>query len=111
MAGAYRWRCADQQTLLATGAALAAAGRARGERLACGLLLLGPETLYPSHRHEAEELYISLLGSADWHQSDRGWVRQPPGAVLHHASFEPHAMRTDAQPLLALYLWRGTELK
>jgi hypothetical protein len=69
-------------------------GMMLSERLACGLLLLGPETLYPSHRHEAEELYISLSGSADWHQSDRGWVRQPPGAVIHHASFEPHAMRS-----------------
>ena len=34
------------------------------ERLACGLLLLGPDTHYPDHHHEAEEIYIPLTGSA-----------------------------------------------
>src|ERR1700738_4990964 len=33
-------------------------------RLACGFLILGPSTLYPRHRHEAEEIYIPLRGTA-----------------------------------------------
>jgi hypothetical protein len=79
-------------------------------RIACGFLLLGPSTHYPRHRHEAEEVYLPLSGSAAWQQGDSGWREQPPGAVIHHARDEPHAMRTGAAPLLALYLWRSTNL-
>jgi hypothetical protein len=79
--------------------------------LACGFLLLGPQTDYPSHRHEAEELYLPLSGTAQWCQSGGRWQSRAPGTLIHHASFEPHAMRTGAVPLLALYLWRGSGLK
>jgi Dimethlysulfonioproprionate lyase len=81
------------------------------DRMACGFLLLGPDTHYPSHRHEAEELYLPLSGSAAWRQangeSDGEWRQRPPGTLIHHASFESHAMRTGVEPLLALYIWRG----
>jgi hypothetical protein len=77
------------------------------DRIACGFLLLGPGTFYPSHRHEAEELYLPLSGSAAWRQGDGEWQQRQPGTLIHHASFETHAMRTAAAPLLALYLWRG----
>jgi hypothetical protein len=76
----------------------------------CGFLLLGPQTHYPAHRHEAEELYLPLSGSADWQQSGRPWQSREPGVLIRHASGEPHAMRTTAAPLLALYLWRGSGL-
>jgi hypothetical protein len=80
------------------------------ERLACGFLLLGPDTCYPAHRHEAEEFYLPLSGTADWQQSGRPWQSRQPGVPIRHARGEPHAMRTDAAPLLALYLWRGSGL-
>jgi hypothetical protein len=35
------------------------------------------------------------------------WRRRPPGELIHHASAEPHAMRTGDDPLLALYFWYG----
>jgi hypothetical protein len=85
-------------------------GVLEADRIACGFLLLGPETLYPAHRHEAEELYLPLFGSAFWQQIDRPWERQPPGTLIRHESLEPHAMRTSSEPLLALYLWRGAGL-
>lgn len=85
-------------------------GARGGERLACGMLLLGPNTLYPPHRHEAEEVYVPLSGTADWQQGDALWRPHAPGALIHHHSEEPHAMRTDENPLLALYLWRGAGL-
>jgi hypothetical protein len=85
-------------------------GVLESDRIACGFLLLGPETLYPAHRHEAEERYLPLSGSASWQQGDRPWERQPPGTLIQHASLEPHAMRTSNEPLLALYLWRGAGL-
>lgn len=76
---------------------------------ACGLLLLGAHTLYPPHRHEAEEIYVPLSGAADWRRGSGPWTRRRPGEVIHHRSEEPHAMRTDADPLLALYVWRSED--
>jgi len=85
-------------------------GPLASERIACGFLLLGPETHYPRHRHEAEEVYIPLAGTASWQQGDGRWRERPPGTVIHHASHEPHAMRTGARALLALYLWHSANL-
>ncbi len=79
-------------------------------KLACGFLLLGPNTLYPHHRHPAEEIYLPLSGMADWQQGDAVWRPHAPGVLIHHRSAEPHAMRTGDDPLLALYLWRGAGL-
>jgi quercetin dioxygenase-like cupin family protein len=85
-------------------------GPVPSDRVACGVLLLAPHAHYPPHRHEAEEIYVPLAGTADWRQGGAPWHEQPPGAVLHHARHEPHAMRTDREPLLALYLWRSEDL-
>jgi hypothetical protein len=79
-------------------------------RIACGFLILGPFTLYPRHRHEAEEIYVPLKGMARWQQNDAVWRERRPGAVIHHTSDEPHSMQTGAEPLLALYVWRGAQL-
>jgi hypothetical protein len=81
------------------------------ERITCGFLILGPMTLYPRHRHEAEEIYVPLSGTAQWLQGDAIWREHSPGTVIHHASEEPHAMRTGRRPLLALYLWRSADLR
>ncbi len=82
----------------------------RSAKTAGGLLLLGPHTLYPAHRHEAEEIYLPLSGAADWRQGDAIWRKRPPGTLIHHCSEEIHAMRTGDEPLLALYLWRSDRL-
>src|SRR3984957_10768553 len=89
---------------------LGANGPWPSERIACGFLMLGPSTLYPRHRHEAEEVYLPLSGTAAWQQGDAVWRERPPGTLIHHASEEPHAMRSGASPLLALYLWRSADL-
>jgi hypothetical protein len=85
-------------------------GALASQRIACGFLLLGPATFYPRHRHEAEEIYIPLAGTASWQDGDGLWRERLPGTVIHHASDEPHAMRTGARALLALYLWRSANL-
>jgi hypothetical protein len=79
-------------------------------RIACGVLLLGPATLYPPHSHPAEEVYVPLSGTAEWLQGDGVWRPQPPGSLIHHRSQETHAMRANDEPLLALYLWRGADM-
>ena len=72
-----------------------------------GFLLLGPHTLYPDHAHAAEEVYHVVSGRASWRRGDGPWRPEPPGAVVHHAPHVPHAMRTEHEPLLALYCWMG----
>jgi hypothetical protein len=81
-------------------------GHWRSDRLALGLLLLGPQLTYPEHAHPATEVYVVLSGRAQWRQADRVWRTRPPASVIEHASMEPHAMCTGAEALLAAYLWR-----
>jgi quercetin dioxygenase-like cupin family protein len=85
-------------------------GPLQSKRLACGLLVLGPHQSYPPHRHEAEEIYVPLVGTAAWQHGTGHWRERPPGAVIHHLRHEPHAMRTGTSPMLALYLWRSENL-
>ena len=80
------------------------------KRLACGVLLLGPNVTYPPHRHEADEIYVPLAGTAAWMHGNDGWRERLPGSVIHNGSYVPHAMQTGQEPLLALYLWRSENL-
>jgi hypothetical protein len=85
-------------------------GPVPSKHLACGVLLLGPHVTYPPHRHEAEEIYVPLAGTAAWRHGNDGWRKRLPGNVIRHARYEPHAMQTGDEPLLALYLWRSENL-
>jgi hypothetical protein len=80
------------------------------DRVACGVLLLGPHTEYPNHSHEAEELYLPLAGRAFWRLAESDWRVRPPGEWIHHPSWTIHAMRTSHEPLLAAYVWRAGDL-
>lgn len=79
-------------------------------KVACGVLLLAPGIVYPAHAHEAEEVYLPISGVAEWQQGAGAFAPVPVGQAIHHASWVPHAMRTGAEPLAALYLWRGGDL-
>ncbi len=78
--------------------------------LACGFLFLGPQIEYPQHSHEAEEIYVPLTGPTLWQCGDQDWAYRAPGLPIYHASWVPHAMRTETVPLVALYLWCGGNL-
>ena len=80
------------------------------ERIACGVLLLGPHVTYPAHAHAAEEIYLPIHGVAEWQRGDAGFHPVPVGQAVHHPAWMPHAMRVGAAPLAALYLWRGGDL-
>ncbi len=75
--------------------------------LALGFLVLGPHTHYPTHRHPAVEIYVVGAGNAEWRKGEDPWRLEPPGRVIRHETMMPHATRTLAEPLLAIYLWRG----
>jgi Dimethlysulfonioproprionate lyase len=76
-------------------------GAFESDAIACGVLLLGADTEYPAHSHEAEELYLPLAGHAWWRAAQSDWRVRPPGQWIHHPSWTTHAMRTAAEPLLA----------
>jgi len=72
--------------------------------------LIGPQTLYPKHRHPAIELYHVVAGTAAWTLDDVSRDNQP-GTYILHPSQAVHAMQTRAQPLLAIYFWSGTDVR
>jgi mannose-6-phosphate isomerase-like protein (cupin superfamily) len=82
-------------------------GLAHREDLRFGLYVQTPDSLYPPHNHAAEELYYVLSGTARWQKADREFRAMAPGTLIRHASWERHAMRTDSEPLLAMWSWTG----
>jgi dimethlysulfoniopropionate lyase len=80
------------------------------DEVAAGLMILGPDIVYPDHQHVAEEIYIPLTGGTEWRMGEDGFRIRKADEVIHHASNVSHAMRTGKEPLLALYIWRGGPL-
>ncbi|MDL5155905.1 dimethylsulfonioproprionate lyase family protein [Actinomycetospora termitidis] len=68
-----------------------------------GLVVLGPDVHYRAHHHPAEEYYLPL-GTIGWDHGEE-WVDEPAGELVHHAPWQPHAMRTGERPVLLAYLW------
>jgi mannose-6-phosphate isomerase-like protein (cupin superfamily) len=77
------------------------------DALRFGLYVQAPDSFYPPHNHAAEEFYSVLSGSAFW-QRDNGEFRiMPPGSEIRHAAWQRHAMKTEIEPLLAMWVWTG----
>ncbi len=67
-----------------------------------GISLLAPHVRYPDHRHHPEEVYVSLAGGA-WWNANMDWTTPGPGGLIYNEPNVLHAMRTEAQPLLAIW--------
>lgn len=85
-------------------------GQIKSSDIACGFLLLGPDTEYPKHSHEAREVYVPLASQAQWVRGNGEWISRPANVPIYHDSGLAHGMRTGDKPLLALYLWQGGDL-
>ncbi len=72
-----------------------------------GLTLIAPGTHYPLHAHPASELYLVVAGTARWETETSPAHLCPPGSLILHSSKMAHAMETGAEPMLAIYSWRG----
>ena len=72
-----------------------------------GLLFQLDHVAYPKHWHSAEELYLVLLGEAQWSVDDGSSEVRSPENFVHHKSNQPHSMTTIDKPLLAMWGWTG----
>ena len=66
----------------------------------------GPNLHYPSHHHEAEELYHVLAGEPCF-GTDGVRRTAKPGDAVHHAPWQPHQQDFGATPTVLLYCWTG----
>lgn len=77
------------------------------DRMAAGLLMFGPDTHYPRHRHPAEEIYLPVAGTARYLMPDGVWKSAAPGTVIHNAPMVWHGTETAEQPVLIAWAWLG----
>ena len=69
-----------------------------------GIVLQGPDVIYPSHVHKAVELYWVVSGTARWQRGDE-WTDHGPGALIFHDTGVRHATVTGHEPTLLLFAW------
>ncbi|RED53869.1 dimethylsulfonioproprionate lyase family protein [Aestuariispira insulae] len=86
-------------------------GVVESDQIACGFLMLGPDTEYPRHWHAAEEIFIPLSAPSHWVRIEEGdWTRLKAMDIAHFTANQPHGLRTGNGPLVAVYFWRGGDL-
>ncbi|NKB64640.1 MAG: hypothetical protein GKR95_21825 [Gammaproteobacteria bacterium] len=81
------------------------------DRIRCGIGIWGPHISYPKHRHQAEEIYLVMSGSAVFTLDGSTSMSAFPRDVIHVASMRDHGFETQAQPLIVLYLWQSGDLR
>jgi len=80
-------------------------GPLKSKNVCAGFSLQAPDTYYPPHAHHAEESYFIIGGDGDWRVGTQPWFAVEPGDSIYHASQVRHAMQTNEQPLLTVWLW------
>jgi len=92
----------------ANGEGIGPDGRLRDNKIILGLFLLGPNTVYPSHAHPAEEFYLVLSGDPEFQVgAKKPYLTQKPGSVVLHHSNVSHSIRTSDHPFFGIFGWRG----
>ena len=79
-----------------------------------GIGVWGPDIDYPLHRHEAEEVYIVLAGSARFQlgESESASIEmRHAGDVVHVPSMLTHGFSTMEEPLVVFYIWQAGDLR
>lgn len=84
---------------------IGAGGLLSSDKVIAGFSLQGPDTYYPPHAHEAEESYWIIGGDGDWRVDAKPWFAVKPGDSVYHHSGARHAMQTNEQPMLSVWLW------
>lgn len=74
--------------------------------LRCWVVYMPPRLYYPWHEHHAEELYLIVSGQALFGKTGHEEQMLLPGETAFHEHSQPHATRTEAEPVLCLVFWR-----
>jgi len=80
-------------------------------RIRAGIAVWGSDIDYPQHRHQAQEAYILLSGSAQFEFAECPPQTRRAGDVVFVGSNRPHGFRTRAEYLVVCYLWQGGDLR
>lgn len=75
------------------------------DKVEAGFVLQGRDTYYPPHAHQAEETYWIIGGDGDWKIGTDSWFPVEPGDEIHHETGVRHAMQTNHEPMLAIWMW------
>jgi quercetin dioxygenase-like cupin family protein len=67
-----------------------------------GVTAMAPGITYPDHDHPPEEVYVAL-SPGEWWNAEMDWTEPGPGGVIYNPRGILHAMRSHAQPFLALW--------
>lgn len=70
-----------------------------------GVMLMGPNVLYPAHNHAAREIYMLLTPGTEWRLDNGEWFEVHAGDLIFHDSWQMHEMRTGDHPMLAVAAW------
>lgn len=81
------------------------------DRIRAGIGVWGPGIVYPRHRHQAEEVYILLAGSAEFKIGKSEELECGAGEVVFVESNTMHEFRTTDQALVVYYLWQAGDLR
>jgi len=84
---------------------IGAGGLLPSDIVTAGFSLQGPDTYYPPHAHYAEESYWIIGGDGDWKVDTKPWFAVEAGDSIYHEPEARHAMQTNEQALLTVWLW------
>ena len=84
------------------------------ERVRAGLGIWAPNIVYPPHRHQAEEVYMVLAGSAEFLLGEGSAAVtsiHEAGEAVFVPSRQWHGFHTGRAPLVVLYIWQDGDLR
>jgi mannose-6-phosphate isomerase-like protein (cupin superfamily) len=76
-----------------------------------GFLLMSAGSERPVQQLAAEQVFHVVAGAADWRCGDADWRMAMPGMAVYIPPATPFAIRTQMQPMLALYCRRSEQDK
>ena len=80
-------------------------GLTGSDKMAFGVLLLGPGVTYPPTSYTSEGVFLVIGGSPEWKSGDDPWLRVEPGSIICRPYGGSEGKRPGAEPMLALYAW------
>jgi len=82
-----------------------ALGLTGSDKMAFGILLLGPGVTYPLTSYASEGIFLVIGGSPEWISDDEPWARVEAGSIICRPFDGAEGKRPGDEPMLALYAW------